>query len=459
MVHSCIQKIQTMKRGGRDDSVMRPKTTSSRASLPASNEAIHSHSSGEESNCVGKDGKLSREERLAIWRAKKHALGTSGSKKKATDLPLMDLTSSQLNSGSSYSLSNKSSSILNVPALMPVHTIQTIETRSDNKRHCAPRRVARRGSTLPINVDESSTLAGSQALPDKSEVREIHSIESDGSGTEHTLRPSVLGLTSDAGRISQSKADVTVEAILPVDDLRLAECLECPHEPAPFQCGPRSEEPMSSVQVIEPSVEMLKMQLYDQNNRLIKCTNLLKRLLSEQDDLYKKLSEHESLKERFSKIENTLAEVSLLYQVSQIGSGSPGHCETNAECRCKILEDAVTERDREISKLRGRSASMEKEFKEERERLVAKLIVAEEGKRVSEAALKENDVMWEQLFNTKITELQSQCADALQLHSSRIPKADGDSGAAQSLEKEECVHQEALSMRTADGELEEIDDA
>ena len=111
---------------------------------------------------------------------------------------------------------------------------------------------------------------------------------------------------------------------------------------------------------------------------------------------------------------------------------------------------------------------MRTELKEERERLVAKLIVAEEGKRVSEAALKENDTMWEQLFNTKITELQSQCADALQLHSSRIQSADDDSGAAESLEKEEYVHTRALltakddleeTVMTAEDDLEEIDNA
>jgi hypothetical protein len=463
MVHSCVQKIRIMKRyGGRDDSVVRTKTTSSRASLPASNEASYSHTNAEEPTCEGKDVKLTREERLAMWKAKKQALASSCSKKKATDHPLMNLTSSQLNSGGSYSLSTNSSSILNVPALVPV---QTTDSHPGNKRHCALKRVARRDSTLPSNVGESSKPAGSQALPDQSKQKETPCKEFDCDGTECGLRPTVLGLTTDVGGFDQFKEGFAIGTSSRVDDLprsnihHLGECLECPEqEPASFQeCGSGSEELISSVQVDEPSVEMLKMQLYDQNNRLIKCTNLLKRLLSEQDDLCNKLSEHEFLKERFSKLENTLAEVSLLYQVSQISAGAPGQCDQTAEVRCKILEEAVTERDREISKLRGRSTSMEKEFKEERERLVAKLIVAEEGKRVSEAALKENDAMWEQLFNTKITELQSQCADALQLHSSRIRPADDESGEAQGLENDECVPVGELAMSTADGQLEALD--
>jgi hypothetical protein len=429
-------------------SAMRSKPISSRDSLLASSEPEHSHTHVEESTCGAKEGKLTREDRLAIWKAQKQAAGSTRSKKKATDLPLMDLTSSQLNSGSSYSLSTNSSFISNVPA-------QT-DARSDNKRHCASKRLARRDSTMPCNLDVSSKPSVS-SMPNQSELKEISSTDI---AAEEILRPVILGLAPEGDRYDQSN-DILIRRANSCDAKphRLDEHLERHPERklmSQHEYGSGATELLPE-QMDEPTVEILKLQLYDQNNRLLKCTNLLKQLLVEQEDLCKKLMEHESLKERFSKLENTLAEVSLLYQVSQISASTPGPCDQNADVRSKILEEGVTARDREISKLRGRLTSMEVEFKEERERLVAKLMTSEEGKRVAEAALKENDVMWEQLFNTKMTELQAQCADALLLHSSRVHPAADTIGKSQFSEPENGAAATGLSV--ADGELVSLDDA
>ena len=440
-------KIQMKRSGGQgEDSSMRSKTTNSRDSSLCISETIQSHTQGEEFTCAGKEGKLTREERLAIWKAQKQASAGARSKKKSTDLPLMDLTSSQLNSGSSYSLSTHSSSILNVPA----HA----DARLDNKRHCAPKRVARRDSELPSSLDKSSRfVASSHSMPGQSE--HLDEKESSGLGT---VRPEVLSLMPDVDGCNHSNEELNTGVYLPdAKQHHHEEYLESAGQ-VPTLLQEYGSGELLSAQTDEPSVEMLKLQLYDQNNRLLKCTNLLKQLLSEQDDLCNKLIEYESLKGRFAKLENTLAEVSLLYQVSQISTVTPGHCEQTTEIRCKMLEEGVTARDREISKLRGRLTSMEAEFKEERERLVAKLLVSEEGKRVAEAALKENDVMWEQLFNTKMTELQAQCADALQLHSTRVHSADY-SEEAHIPEIEKCADdEEASALRIAEEEHDTSDD-
>jgi hypothetical protein len=159
-------------------------------------------------------------------------------------------------------------------------------------------------------------------------------------------------------------------------------------------------------------------------------------MTDEFEDLRCKLSDFKLLQERCRDLENTLAEMGILYRVSQINSSvlesSPyssasTKLHTNSSSvscvQCDHLGRSLMLRDVEIQKLRGRLSTCESEFQEERGRLIEKIMKSEEAKRAAEAALKENDSMWETLFNTKMKELQAQFAEAIKMKSVLQPSS------------------------------------
>ena len=394
--------------GKRRDSVMNP---AAKPSETTTIEDEHLHSENDDRSCAGKV-KLTREERLAIWKAEKQSTlkpvrqNALASKKKSglSDHRLKDLSSSQLNRCTSAFLTSE----LN-PNSSSSHT---------SKRHCS-RSSKRRESHIPGNPDH-------------------HDFPVDG---------------VDAGSFQK-------ESKLPEDSKSALEVVTIQPESEFFMSGPAAI-PAEEYQIIEspshegqeePSIEILKQQLYDQNNRLIQCSSLLKRLLEENQELQTKLSEHHLLKDRCAKLENTIAEVSLLYQLSQMTSSTQSGAESEdvkqGAARTNFLEESAVTKDREISRLRGRLFNSETEFKAECERLVGKLLTAEEGRRAAEAASKENDAMWEQLFSSKISELQAKCADALQLRALHTPKEQAEES---SILQEYCAQTPSLQVLLSDG--------
>ena len=371
--------------------------------------------SDSEAGCAEKT-KLSREERLMLWKAQKQA-SSKVSKKNglSSDSHLAVLTSSQLNAASSSSASLTCRNISVVSHEAKRHPPTQFH---DSKRHCSSSK--RRDSQMPPFIQkEKPTIDTGPGATGRVELQQGKEMRCEAQSTIAEPRLSADDPVAAISDVDSSKC----EAAIPVkeDGMTPEVILDQDIHAQESQEGPSTDE--------------LKQQIFDQSSRLIKCSSLLKRLLDEHEQLRAKLSDHQALKERCSQLENTITEVSLLYQVSQLTPTPQASSGEDVQCnsiRTQFLEESIKVKDREIAKLRGRLSTMEAEFKEERERLIRKMMAAEEGKRVSEAACKENDAMWEQLFETKMRELQSTCADALRLqNASRQPETaspDADCG-------------------------------
>lgn len=405
-----------MKRSGNyRESVLKPVLTGPETIL---NEDEHEHivSDNEDPSCTEK-ARLTREERLAIWKAQKQAnkqVKTSASGKSKhgpSDHHLKVLTSSQLNSCSGSFLASASNPNILSTVHHPKRHCSTSSTRRESQVSHRPN-PDHSDSVTTINIDSPRGVA---PLAAEFPIQESKFLVQVGPSTSQTP-------------VNEAEANRVV-----------AWSLHQGHE--------------------DPSPEVLKQQLFDQNNRLNQCAILLQRMLDENQDLHARLNDYHLLQERCARLENTMAEVSLLYQVSQMtSSGATDSLEVQCSAvRTKLLEDSSISKDREISRLRGRLSTMESEFKGERERLVGKLLTADEGRRAAEAACKENDAMWEQLFNSKISELQAKCADALQMRSMQMSGSCGDKavGEEQAAEPaEECSEADAYGCRVLRSESE-----
>lgn len=205
----------------------------------------------------------------------------------------------------------------------------------------------------------------------------------------------------------------------------------------------------------EVSKEDLQVQLFDTSNRLAQCTAVLQRMVEENCQLREQVDQLAILKGKCAMLESAVVEMRVVQSAAQaaedhFGKDLPGaailhgvpDCESadshdykrprvdrkggrGQECREDHEELSCGSVAEEVSRLRLALAAQQKEYSEERQRHMEKLMKSEERARTAQAAVTDVNQKWQQLFDSQMITLREQLKVAL--HQKQQKGNDADS--------------------------------
>jgi hypothetical protein len=403
-------------------------------------------------------GKLTREEKLQIWRQNKgrhQASSTSATRPRL----FQQISSSQANSrpSSSTSLTKPRQPASHGHASKPVPRAQLAgEGSSSRQRDDIKDEVHGHVMASPSPVEAALAAPSDKFEPALERVGSVQDVATE--EADSYAENDALGQDDYAANMGQRSLDAfsvelpegQVAGACNAPELRGEVQLETPIRPAEIPSSDEEEE---------VAVEELQLQLFDTSNRLAQCTALLQRVVEENSQLRVQLGEFNSLKEKCELLESSVGELRLLHASDEFMSDEPtlttdvegesssrtlrssakasgskdhgaqdehntvrskrqkpdGFSDSAEESEQGQAEGSLTRTEHmEIAKLRKALEDQRKEFAAERQRHVEKLMNSEQRARAAEAAMMESNVEWQKLFDSQMKNLQAQLQQALQ---------------------------------------------